>query len=145
MKDYIPTIIQPAWLSRNREFLQPVYYSLSFPTAIEFSPKTNLKTSNITDLCMIRSLMTTYLNEISSNKLNIAGTPYYKIEKEIEFNYFHSDTDIGQYHEIKNTALIPSEDPSFLKTLVETKNKSFPHDSPLIKGGCIKIELKKQP
>lgn len=141
LKEYCPVILQPTLFSMDPAISRSVYYLLNFPMSIEFSPKTNMKISNIADLCMIRNLLTTYLNEISSNKLNISETPYYAVCMQIEYKLFHSNSE--QYYEIFDTSKIPTEDPSFLTSLIENnENTKFPHDSSVIKGGCIRIQKK---
>jgi hypothetical protein len=139
IKEYHPTILQPTLFTMDKKISYPVYYLLNFQMATEFSPKSNMKVSNIADLCMIRNLISIYQSEISSNELNVQGTPYYEASKQVEFKLFHSNS--AKYHEIFSTKNIPVEDPKLLKPLNKNTHSKFPHDSSVIKGGCIRIGL----
>lgn len=140
IKEYCPVILQPTLFSMDKKETRPVYYLLNFPTAIEFSPKTNMKVSNVADLCMVRNLLSIYKNEISSSNMKISSTPYYRASLEVEYKLFHSSAD--QYYEIYDTQNIPIEDAAFTKSLTKNSHNKFPHDSSIMKGGCVRIKLK---
>lgn len=139
LKNYPPVIFQPQIFSMQNKTACPVYYSLQFPTAIEFSPKTRDRSSLITDLYETRSLLNKYLTEILDDRLNIEATAIYDMATQVEFDYFHSDA--GQYHGIRSSEEI-IEDSIFKQIFDKFSNKKFPSNSGFVRG-CVRISHKK--
>ena len=139
LKKYLPVIMRPNIFAIDSKKPKPVYYSLQFPNAVEFSPKTRDRSSFITDLYEIRSLLNKYLVEILSGQFNVEETPLYKMAKNVNFDYFHNN--VQQYPGMKESALIPIEDPNFFVGFDDKNIDLFPANSAFVKG-CIRISQK---
>jgi hypothetical protein len=136
-KKYPPIILQPSLFSLDREVSEPVYYSMNFPNAMEFSLKSRIRTSIITDLYHINLLAEKYASEIKKGEFNIEGTPLHDAINNVEFSCFHHDP--AGYTLLNDSRNIPLHDNRF----ITKSNKQFPFRSPF-SSGCIKIALKKQ-
>jgi len=134
LKQYAPIIMQPGMFSLQDKNCRPVYYSLQFPTAADFSPKSRDRSSIITDLFEVKSLLAKYIIDILSDKFNLNGTPFYDFTKFGKFDYFHNNVEL--YSDMRESAEIPLEDTSFQYKNVN--NNSFPETSPFVRG-CIRI------
>ena len=140
LKNYAPIMMVPnTFKMDNPEIQRPAYYSLHFPTALEFSPKSSQRSSTIGDLYNVKLLLQKYLLALSTDNLHINETPLFNVAKKIDFDFFHTDTE--QYYEIKENKNIPKDDPSFLEAFNKTDNKQFPTTSTFTRG-CIRISKK---
>lgn len=135
LENYAPIIMQPQLFHMNGPD-KPVYYSLEYPSTIEFSPRSRKESSKITDLYDINNLLKKCLHEIAMGELNIAGTPLDAVSKIIRFDCFH--TNVSDYHELHPSSKIPLEDPSFQISHYD-KNNQFPSNSAFVRG-CIRIK-----
>lgn len=138
LQDYAPIIMQPYFFDMYNPNARPVYYSLRFPTSIEFSLKSSEKTTVITELFSVKSLLSRYLYEISRNYFNLKDTVFYDIIQKAKYDFFHIDTE--KYQGIKENKEIPKEDESFMNK--KFKNKEFPNMNSFLMG-CVKISIKK--
>jgi hypothetical protein len=134
--EYDPVIMELH--SFSKQIPRPIYYSLAYPTTTEFSPKSRLDTSKISDLYEIKALLIKYLSSITDGNLNLGLTPIYDIPKTIQYDFFHTDNE--QYQSISPSSLIPKEDSYFQKIPFKSL-KGFPENSSFIKG-CIRISNK---
>lgn len=132
LQDYAPIIMQPDFFSLENP--RPIYYSLQYPTTIEFSPRSREGSTKIFELYEIKSLLTKYLADIHLNKLNASGTPFYHLPDKVHYDFFHTDPE--NYTGIRSSKEIPKEDESFLQRF--SKNRLFPVNSPFVRG-CIRI------
>ncbi|MFN7096234.1 MAG: hypothetical protein ACK4PR_01545 [Gammaproteobacteria bacterium] len=135
LETYLPIILQSKFFSLYEE-CSPVYYSLQYPTTLEFSSKLSDNTSALSDLYDVKSLLEKYLNSLSSKGLNIEHTPLADIPQLVKFDYFHSDND-GKYRGIRSTQDIPLEDLLFAN-IKGMKNSAFPLQSTFVRG-CIRM------
>jgi len=131
--EYDPVIMELH--SFNKDGKRPIYYSLAYPTTTEFSPKSRLDTSKISDLYDIKSLLNKYLLGIAEGSLNLSLTPIYDLPKTVQYEFFHTDN--THYQSINSSTLIPKEDPYFQNSPYKSL-KGFPENSSFIKG-CIRI------
>lgn len=138
IKHYTPTIMQPTLFNINSSDSRPVYYSLQFPNALEFSPKSRKRNSIITELHETKALLTKYFHEIRSGQFNIEDTPLYDLTHEAEFDFFHPDA--NYYQDISQCQEIADSDPSFSFGSSELNN-DFAYNSSFVKG-CIRIQKK---
>src|SRR3990167_137750 len=136
LKNYLPVIMQPQSFKINSEKVRPVYYSLQFPTAIEFGPKSSKHTSLLTDLYDLKQLFDKHLEVLKSNIFNIEETPLYRAIDQVAFDFIH--TNMGAYEEILDSQLIAKEDDSFLNTFIKEKEAVFPAAAAFLKG-CVRI------
>lgn len=140
LKSYAPIIMQPSLFDMNDSKCRATYYSLQYPNAVELGPKSRSRSSLITDLYEIKSLLTKYLSELNSGQFNLEGTPLHNFIKLGGFDYFHDNA--GPYYGIQESGEIPKDDDSFLAAFKNSKNNEFPSISTFVRG-CIKISLKK--
>lgn len=136
LKHLAPIIMEPAYFDLGDPNARPVYYSLQYPTSLEFAPKANSKTSALEDLFYVRYYLLKYMNEILRGNLNIDMTALYKAACEMRCDFFHSNT--GNYKEIRDSQAIFDEDPSFQKAMGKYRDKIFPKNSNFL-NGCIRI------
>lgn len=134
IEDYAPIIMQPKFLFTNVPN-DAVYYSISYPTTIAFSPSTRKDLNKITHLSEIKYLMDKYFEEIAKPYLNLSNTPISMIPVECKYAYFHNE--YKNYNGIRPTEDILAED-KLLSTICTKDNCLFPANSPFI-NGCIRI------
>ena len=91
IRHYPPIIMCPTQFRMKDVDAMPVYYSLQFPTAMEFGKSTRTRTSLISDLHDIRALLTRYAHDMLSNKYLTESTPIHDSFKSVEFDYFHNN------------------------------------------------------
>lgn len=136
LKNYLPIIMQPARFDIQAEQVPPVYYSLQFPTAIEFGPKSSKHSSLLTDLNDLRAMIEKYLEALRSNQYNIEQTPLYAAIQQVKFDFFH--TNVGLYEGIRDTMQLPQEDINLTTALIDAQAKEFPAAAAFLKG-CIRL------
>ncbi|MEM9243491.1 MAG: hypothetical protein AAGA27_05475 [Pseudomonadota bacterium] len=130
LKQYSPITMQPD-IFKNK----PVYYSLQFPTSMEFSLKSNDDSTILNDLYHVKLLLERCLDYLSSNTLNIASTELYCLGDKVNYDFFHSNT--GGLSGIKPTEKIMEKDDRFLINGGDV----FPTTSRFFQG-CIRISNK---
>lgn len=140
LKEYAPIIMQPCFFSASEKSYRPVYYSLPFPNAIDFSLKNRTRTSLITDLYEVMSLLSKYVSELASGKLNIKSTPLDQLIKSVSYEFFHNN--VENYRGMIESYEMPKEDNTFLEILDVCRGKKFPEMSTFVKG-CVRITRKK--
>lgn len=118
---YHPFIMKPHHLRKKGEC---VYYSLSLPTQLEYTPQAKNSPSIIANLREIKSLMDILLGHIQ--------------DKKVSYEYFHAEHD--QFGEIKRASEIPFGDPTFQSILNQHENALFCDNSTFWQG-CIRIKL----
>jgi len=130
LKDYIPTIMQPAKFTKEDK----VYYSLSFPTLLDSSPYFKNPPSIIEDQRDIKKLL-----EILIKTINQSKNPNLNIFMNIKFELFHSSND--PFGQIKSSKTIPESDPRFLEYNRNNREKRTFCPSSSFFNGCISISL----
>jgi hypothetical protein len=131
LKDYIPVIMEPTLLHPQ----QALYYSLSLPTSVEYSPKSATKSSNINDLEELMGLLKRYIKELSSRNLNISKTNLYQTICNNHFDFYHVNPE-GRT-DIQTIDTLIERDPRF-KHDARPGNNVFPMHSSFFKG-CIAL------
>lgn len=139
LKKYTPIIMQPILFDLHNRQHRPIYYSLQFPNAVELGHKFRNRSSAITDLYEVKSLINKYLRELVSGQFKVEETPLYDFIKMGTYDYFHNN--VGHYHGIKENKEIPVEDDNFLFNS-RNGNDEFPITSSFVQG-CIRISQKK--
>lgn len=137
LKNYAPTFMQPEYFSFNKP--TQVYYSLTLPTSLEFSPHCRKDRTALIDIRELAYLIQVYLEEINKGYLNIEGTPLPAISNTIKFDFYHDKFDREGF--TKSTAEMPKADPTLINCPVGYKNNTFPVAAPFIRG-CAKISHK---
>lgn len=136
LEGYAPIIMQPHLFSLEDQ--HPVYYSLQYPTALGFSPKTREGSTKIFNLYEMKQLLSKYLADIHSNKLNVKNTLIYNACEKVSYDFFHTDPE--NYAGIRSSKVIPLEDAAFTQW-PKAANKIFPVNSAFLRG-CIRINAK---
>jgi len=134
LRDYPPIIMQPLLFDMYNQS-RPIYYSLQFPTSVEFSNKPSERSTVITDLYMVKSFLEKCLHGINLDDLNIKPVPLYALTKKVQFDHFH--TDAQSYHGIRDSLIIPLEDKAFVPE--KFKSKNFPVANTFVRG-CVRIK-----
>lgn len=142
LKKYVPTLMAPAYFNAENS---PVYYSLQFPSTMEFSPKARKLTSTVSDLSEIKHVANIYLQEIASGKLQIEDTALGQQLSSIQFDYFQSKQD--RHGEVVLTNVMPIEDPKliecrFLSKVYPQKHREFA-ETGTFNRGCVRVMYKK--
>lgn len=133
---YLPSMLQLGYLS-DVDPGQGVYYSLQWPTSMQFSPKSRRKTTKLEDLREIKHIMDITLQEIANGHQD-EDLPIYSIIESICCGYFHCNKDISG--EIEHTSKLLS-----LESVLQRESKYYQSDfcvtSSLIRG-CIRLCLR---
>ena len=137
IRGYIPTMFIPKHFSLF-ESGHPIYYSLAFPTTLEFSPKSRKLSSTLQDLSELRHVIQTFIEEIHFHKLKVEDTIIGSVATNAEFEYFHSKPD--RHGEVKLTNKMIQGD-SLLTYHPQNTTRDFADNGSLIRG-CVRISKK---
>lgn len=136
LRQYAPIIMCPTQFHLNKSASLPVYYTLQFPTTMEFGKSKRARKSLISDLHEIRNLLCRYQNEILSNMYETKGTPLHQMFDIVKFDYFHNNVEL--HSGMLSSSKVAISDNRFLQSLDGEFYKSFPEMSTFFKG-CIRI------
>lgn len=140
-KNYAPTMMHAHTLNLYDDS-RPLYYSLQYPTATTFSPKSSGHSSTISDLYEVKMVMDKYLAELHAGNIEMGNTVISHMADRIELEYFHSDIEL--YHDMKPSKEIPKEDPTFAQGSPKNAcSDAFPNNSSFVRG-CIRVSHKKR-
>lgn len=137
LKLYHPTLMQPTHFDWHDK-ASKAYFSMSYPCAIELSPRFGKRISRIDDLKQMKSLTDEFLEEIASGHLNIDTTPLAMIPHHVEFSFFNNDS--HKHHGLIDNQLIPLQDPAFCSS---TMDKGFAADANFCRN-CIRLSSTKK-
>ena len=135
--NYDPCIMQPTLL--NITDPKPIYYSLQYPTAVEYSPKSSGGTSTINDLDDLILLISKFTKQITQPTLNLENTILENITKQLDLSFYHTNPE--NYDSILPSNTLPESDLRFNTGLVEPGTLEFAKNSTFVKG-CVKVDLK---
>lgn len=138
LKQYPPTFLQPTYFSLNQPN-RPIYYSLAYPTSIEFSPHCRKERTTLYDIRELAYLMDIYIEEIPKDYVKIGNSPVIEVIKKVHFDYYHDKYD--REKRVQHTSEMPKSDPTLLTCPGNFQNKVFPIAAPFIRG-CVKISQK---
>ncbi|HLX53749.1 MAG TPA: hypothetical protein VKR58_07400, partial [Aquella sp.] len=131
LTEYWPSIMQPKKFEEEKE---PVYYSLGMPTLIDYNPE-SFKGKTSIDLLSKVMMILCRSQDYILNKFEDTDSVLYETATKAQFSFYHDDPNPEKYGRlIKNSTLLPKEDPRFYK-----KGWTFPWRSQFLRG-CIKIE-----
>ncbi len=140
IRHYPPVIMAPARFKIKEKKPSPVYYSLQFPTAIEFGKGSRTRTSLISDLHDIRSLIMRYRTDILSDKYRTLGTPIHELFNLVDFDFFHNNVEL--HSGMKSSKEMAAGDSRLVSTIDGEKHEVFPDMCSFVKG-CIRLSYKK--
>ncbi len=137
LKKHAPIImhLHPFTLGEKR----PVYYSLSMPTTIIFSPRSSKALSKMVDIRQLKHILDAFISETINGKLLIEKTPLFDLAKNVSYKFYHTEKDI--HEEILPVTFITEDDLLFQKILGNFPERAFPEFSPFI-NGCVAISQK---
>lgn len=138
IRNYPPIILQLNFFDMYDAAAHPVYYSLQFPSALDFKPNSRVKSSIVSDLHEIRSLMLRYQRDFLSDKFNLNGTSFFDLFNKVQYDYFHNVPELHQG--MLNTDEMIN-DINLRKTLDGKIFESFPSSCLFVKG-CIRVSQK---
>lgn len=122
LKEYCPLIMEPRLI--NKTAPSSIYYSLSFPTLLEWAPRSRVANNLLNDMRELKLLASIYESTLHEHNL---------------FEYFHNEED--RLGEIKYTALLPTLDPTFVCNHKFKDNCEFSENSTFLRG-CIRVNSK---
>lgn len=134
--EYAPIIMAPSYFDPQNQNANPVYFSLHHNTSLELPLKSAFRSSNLSDLYDMYSLMKKYLRYLdNAESIN---------DFSLNFNLFnvefaHSET--NHYQAISNIKDIFTNDPRLTNPSINPKGKPVPWHAPFMKG-CVKISHK---
>lgn len=139
LNDYIPTIMQPGYLSFDNA-TRPVYYTLQTPTLLESVPQSRNMVSLIDNIRELKELADHFLVEAFDPHLKIKNISISKLINQLKFEFFHEESyaygkDIRPSHEM------PDKDPTLLYMSGNRGNRKFADKSPYLHG-CVRISVK---
>ncbi len=129
LKEAAPIIMGPVNL--DRDSLDPVYYSLNFPTSTISSPKNRSKANLINEANEFNDLLRKYLSELGNKSYNLEPSLLSSVVKSTYFKMIHSNTYNDQI--IPSTS-IPSFDNRFATISKNFSQQSFPETSSFWNG-----------
>lgn len=138
IKKYAPTFIQPEYFPLEKA-KRPVYYSMTLPTTLEFSPNCRKVRTTLSDLRELAYILSVYLEEISKEYLEMNNTPLETIVKKVDFSYYHDEFDREEC--VLHTRELLKSDPTLVQCPVGYNNKTFAQSAAFLRG-CVKISLK---
>lgn len=138
LRRYVPAVMHPMHFSLYKAN-NPVYYSLSLPTTLAFSPKSRKISSTLHDLSELKHILTVFFDEVRCNRLKIEDTVIGKLATHINFDFFHNKHDM--HGEIQSTREMIKGDFALLYNLTRYNNREFAESGAFIRG-CIRISHK---
>jgi hypothetical protein len=137
LKDYVPTIMQPASYNFNKG--DAIYYSLRNPSLLIFAPSSRNISTNIDDMRdLIKLVEQIKLKSFLGIKVN--GVAFKQILEKTEFSFFHEPRYVyGK--KIKPTTDMAKEDPNLTFMQEPNGDRVFAHNGPFCRG-CIRISQK---
>ncbi len=135
---YAPSIMQPYSFSLESD--RSIYFSFAFPSIMDFSGKSREDSSKLDDLLTTHSYLKKYLSGLENNNLHIEQTPYARLTKQVQFDFYH--TDFSRFTSLKDPVKIAIEDKYF--NIPEDKIDLFPSKSAFLRG-CVRISRNTKP
>jgi hypothetical protein len=138
LKEYIPTFLCPTHsaVSKNDDVL---YYSLQYPTTLEFSPKSRKIANTLRELSELKHITNIIMEEMLRGRLKLGNTVMGQLVENIEFSFYHNKID--QHKEIELAKEMPKKDESLLTYPKGCENRKFADSGAFVRG-CVQIRRK---
>ncbi|CAN5284361.1 hypothetical protein BH10PSE19_BH10PSE19_09530 [soil metagenome] len=140
LRDYIPTIMQPAYLLLDNP--KPVYYSLQSPSLLESVPKSRNLTSIVDNIRELKELVDHFLGEAFDEHLKIANVSINETINKLTFDFFHNQS-YAYGNDIRPTNEMFNEDKNLLYVPSGKKTRKFADTSAYLHG-CVRINAMKE-
>lgn len=134
LRGYTPSIIQP----QHFNFTSPTYYSLQWPTLLEFAPLPKTPVNIMTDLEEVHTLMEYFMTFLEDNFFHMEDTPLLVL-KNIHYDGFHNSQSHNK--KIKSSMTLPEKDKRFLHLSIDRKDNRTFCDAAQFMRGCIRISV----
>lgn len=92
LKKYLPHIMQPSKFVFESD-VDPIYYSMQFPTGYSFSPKSRRLASTLSEMRELAHIMDIFSEELQKTDFVCSDAVLHTVAKAVEFGYFHNDVD----------------------------------------------------
>lgn len=139
LKTYFPTIMHPHHFSLEKSS-DCVYYSLQVPTQMDSVPKSRNSVSTKIDLSEFIWLIEKFKLFLENNPLPLDNYQVYDILTKVQFDFFHSESDVSQ--NIQSTEKMIIQDQTISHQLLPNDPRKFAEKSTFVRG-CIRISSKK--
>ncbi len=138
LKDYIPTIMEPANLSLLEK--NSVYYSLQSPSMLESIPQLRNLSSIIDNMRELKELTDHFLGEAFDENLRVGQTKVINIIQKLSFEFFHEAT-YAYGADIRPTYEMPEGDSNLLYLPPGSYGqRKFPETSAFLRG-CVRVSM----
>lgn len=134
LKEYAPIIMQPWWFLSGQDQTK-LYYSLNFPTQLDYISKDIRST-----LEELRAIMR--LTDTLMRRVNVEDRQIFRMMQSMHFEYYHSEDDV--LNQIKKTDEIINDDPSFVEVLNSFQQQKLPTHASFLRG-CVSISNSQSP
>jgi hypothetical protein len=141
LKKYVPTIIQPTHFTFENKLSKPIYYSLQYPSMLNFSPKSRKLSSTLFEMRELKYIVNIFQSELVKDSNIFSDTVISDIAKSVDFNFFHSQTDVHSLIEDSNDIIKCDNRFAAKNTKASAKDAVFSCDAPFVRG-CISIKPK---
>ncbi len=138
LRSYVPTFLAPQHFELHGEE-SPVYYSLTIPTTLEFSPKSRKISSTLHDLAELRHVTQVFMEEIRNGKLKVEDTTIGQIARDVAFDFFHSKPD--RHGEIRLSSEMVDGDDRLMESDASLGKRKFADAGAFVRG-CVRISHK---
>lgn len=136
--DYAAIFMRPGRYIAESD--KTMYYSLRYPTALEFSPRSRNLSSTLKDLLEVKHILDMVKASLLS-RADIENTPVMRALKTQQFDFFHSESD--SLGEVTQSSEAPILDLSLQSVLGRQKGKVFCESSQFFKG-CVSVRDKNE-
>lgn len=140
LKKYFPTIMQPEKFNFENNS-QPVYYSLQNPSTFVSSPKSRKVSSTLYEIHELEHIMKIFAEELANDDGLCAETIVNKMAKNVEFKYFHNESDRHKIVKPSSEVALLDERFNFINPKYRIAGAKFASDAPFLRG-CIGIYRK---
>lgn len=136
LKHYKPIIMQPQFFDVRSTQTRSVYYSLSFPTAMEFFPKPRQRVSLITEMIHLHSFFTKHcVPRLLALHSEFEDSLWHACVQKTQYDFFHEDA--SAYSHLRPIRTLFAEDLAF-KQGVANKARAYPQNARFL-NGCIRV------
>ncbi|MCL5260156.1 MAG: hypothetical protein M1561_00515 [Gammaproteobacteria bacterium] len=128
---YLPTIMEASYLNANNNL--PVYYSLQYPTLLQYPSIYDNSRSAMQDCEIIKQLI-----DALQEKLKKDNPREYELTKHLQFDYYHTEKDSFRVMNLPNNLV--QKDARFCYSSLKNNQLEFAYNASFLRG-CIKLSL----
>lgn len=115
-----------------------LYYSLQYPTTLEFSPKSRSLSSNMVDLHEIRYIIDKYLDAVLDGSLPLENASFKYFAEHVKFHYYHTEKDT--HGDVDTSEQILQRNGLMQAEMARFKGRALPESAPFFRG-CISLDF----